>query len=111
MRITTLEPKKVVQARSHLINKRASIVDVKLAHLFCLVDIKTSTHKPATSSSESLSVSLRPIVGQKRVSPLIANNYKVGCAFPIGNPSNFRIVKHIDDDHEENAPYFSCPIM
>ena len=52
--------------------KKTSIADIKPAHLFGLVDIKTSTHTPAKISSETLSVSLRPIVGQKRVPHLIA---------------------------------------
>ena len=32
---------------------------------------------------------------------------KVGCAFPMVISSDFRMGKHRDDDHEEDAPYFT----
>ena len=31
---------------------------------------------------------------------------KVGCAFPMVISSDFRMGKHRDDDHEEDAPHF-----
>ena len=36
---------------------------------------------------------------------------KVGCAFPMVISSDFCMGKHIDDDHEENAPYFTVRIL
>ena len=37
--------------------------------------------------------------------PTVCSN-KVGCAFPMVILSDFRMKKHKDDDHEEDAPYF-----
>jgi len=31
---------------------------------------------------------------------------KLGCVFPMVISSDFRMGKHRDDDHEEDAPYF-----
>ena len=31
---------------------------------------------------------------------------KVGCAFPMVISSDFRMRKHTNDDHKEDAPYF-----
>ena len=35
------------------------------------------------------------------------NSDKLGCAFPMVISSDFRVGQHRDDDHEEDAPYFS----
>ena len=32
---------------------------------------------------------------------------KLGCVFPMVISSDFRMGEHRDDDHEEDAPYFS----
>ena len=36
---------------------------------------------------------------------------KVGCAFPMVISSDFRMGKHRDGDHEEDAPYCSISII
>ena len=36
---------------------------------------------------------------------------KVGCAVPMVISSNFRMVKHRDDDYEEDAPCFTFQYM
>ena len=36
--------------------------------------------------------------------------FKVGCAFWMAISSDFRMGKHRDDNHEENAPYFRIEI-
>lgn len=36
---------------------------------------------------------------------------KLGCVFPMVISSDFRMGEHRDDDHEEDAPYFSLGLF
>ena len=36
---------------------------------------------------------------------------KLGCVFPMVISSDFRMGEHRDDDHEEDAPYFTTPTI
>ena len=36
---------------------------------------------------------------------------KVGCAVPMVISSDFHMDQHRDDDHQEDAPHFSCSLI
>ena len=79
--------------------------------------LSTSSRRNQTESENERENNLERIrlsIGRRSVDDFsnhpISVSYKVGCAFLMVIASDFRIEKHRDDDHEEDAPLFNHDI-